>query len=119
MTKKKRKKTFYANRLKKFITRDNEPNQQRMISGCFAVEEHDADKEIFELNEIVLKEGFESINLGPNLTEEYQEKLGRLVNEFNDLLHQILELPDTTPDQADTGSTCDQQTTPTAIYYGT
>ena len=85
-----------------------------MISGCFAVEEHDADKEIFKLNEIVLKEGFESINLGPNLTEEYQEKLGRLVNEFNDL-----ELPDTTPNQADTGSTCHQQTIPTPIYYGT
>ena len=72
-----------------------------MISGCFAVEEHDADKEIFKLNEIVLKEGFESINLGPNLTEEYQEKLGRLVNEFNDstiwnylIQHQIKLTPE-------------------------
>ena len=61
-------KTFHANLLKKYITTDNEPNQQMVITGCLAVEEDDADKEIFERNEIGHKEGLESINLGLNLT---------------------------------------------------
>ena len=56
-----------------------------MITGCLAVEEDDADEEIFELNEIGHKEGLESIKLGPNLTKEYQEELAKLVDEFNNL----------------------------------
>ena len=70
---------------KKYITRDNEPNHQRMITGCLAVEDDDANKEIFELNEIGHKESLERIHLAPNLTEEYQEELAKLVDEFNDL----------------------------------
>ena len=74
---------FYI--LFRFITRDNEPNHLRVIICCLAVKEDDHDKEIFELNEIVHKESLESINLAPNLTEEYQEELAKLVDEFNDL----------------------------------
>ena len=56
-----------------------------VITGCLAVEEDEAGEEIFELNEIGHKEGLESINLGPNLTKEYQEELAKLVDEFNNL----------------------------------
>ena len=56
-----------------------------MITDCLAVKEGDADKEIFELNESEHKEGLESINMGPKITKEYQEELGKLVDEFHDL----------------------------------
>ncbi|KAK3786518.1 hypothetical protein RRG08_046413 [Elysia crispata] len=48
-------------------------------------EEDDVDKDIFEVYEIGHKESLESINLGPNLTKEYQEELGKLPDEFNKL----------------------------------
>ena len=68
-------KIFLASMLKRYINKDNELNHEKGITGCFAVEEDNTDKENFEVYETGHKEDLESINLGPTLKKENREYL--------------------------------------------